>query len=65
MSVWPFLSSAAGLIAGLALFAALIWAAAERGRVHRWWRALTRTLEDRNVHLPQWCVAMGTVAGCA
>ena len=67
MTAWPFRSSAievAETIALLVLLLALLWAAIERGRVHRWCRRL-HEFAERDLRLPQWCAAVGTVAGCA
>jgi hypothetical protein len=65
MTAWPFLLSATELAAAIALLAALTWAAIVRGQAHRWWRSLQHELGERNPHLPHWCAAVGTVAGCA
>ncbi|HET9370412.1 MAG TPA: hypothetical protein VFO19_09195 [Vicinamibacterales bacterium] len=67
MTAWPFRSSAIDVvtaIAFLALVLALLWAAIERGRAHRWCRRLYEFTE-RDLRLPKWCAAVGTVAGCA
>jgi hypothetical protein len=65
MGVWPFLQSAAWFFGGLALIAALVWAARERGRIYCSCRDLESEYGERDFHLPQWCVAVSTVAGCA
>jgi len=52
-------------IGAAVVFLILIWAAHERGKVHRRWRKLRRHVNERDPRLPQWCIAVGTVAGCA
>lgn len=65
MTAWPFQLSATELGAAIVLLAALTWAAIERGRAHRWWRSIRHELGERDLRLPHWCAAVGTVAGCA
>jgi hypothetical protein len=52
-------------ICAAVVFVTLLWAAHERARVHRLWRTLRREIGARDPRLPQWCVAVGTAAGCA
>jgi hypothetical protein len=66
MTPWQqFLTSAAELAGLIVCVAALAWAAIARGRAHHWWRRLQHELGDPDRHLPHWCAAVGTVAGCA
>lgn len=65
MTTWPFQPSATELGAAIALLTLLTWAAIERGKAHRWLRQLQHDLGERDLRLPHWCAAVGTVAGCA
>jgi hypothetical protein len=51
--------------AGAAVVLVLAWAAHQRGQAHDWWRGLRRDARAREDRLAQWCMAVGTVAGCA
>jgi hypothetical protein len=65
MSAWQLVVSAAELGAAAAILGTLAWAAIERGRAHRQWLDLRRRFAEPDHRLPHWCMAVGTVAGCA
>jgi hypothetical protein len=65
MSVWQLFLSAFELGVAAATLAMLVWAANARAWVHRQWRTVHRGLAEQDPGLRRWCVALGTVAGCA
>jgi alkanesulfonate monooxygenase SsuD/methylene tetrahydromethanopterin reductase-like flavin-dependent oxidoreductase (luciferase family) len=62
---WQLFPYSIEIGAAIVLFVVLIWAGHERASVHRRWRNLRREAGERDPRLTQWCVAVGTVAGCA
>lgn len=65
MSAWTLFVDVVGLAFTGLLMVALGWAAIERGRMHREWARLQRTLGQKVVQSIDWCMAMAAAAGCA
>jgi hypothetical protein len=65
MSRWQLFVSAVELGVAAAILSILVWAAGTRAAVQQQWKTLRRELAERDASLRRWCVALGTVAGCA
>ena len=65
MSAWPLFVDVGGIVVTVLLIAVLVWAAAERGRIHRERARLRQDLERKVGQSVDWCIAMAAAAGCA
>ena len=65
MSGWPLFVDVGGIVVTVLLVAVLVWAAAERGRIHRESARLRQDLECKVGQSLDWCIAMAAAAGCA